>query len=103
MPDRAEDQVQVLEGLQLITVDQTLAIQRRLEFEFGALVAEIDDRSTEVTGLRPGDIILAINRRRVETAQDAADLFQYYAGRGRIRVTYYREGRLYYSSSFSVG
>jgi serine protease Do len=103
VPDRADDQIRALEGLELISVDEALAVQRRLEVDVGALVAEIDERSTEVTGLRPGDVILAINRRRVETADDAADLFQYYAGRGRIRVTYYREGRLYYSSSFSVG
>jgi type II secretory pathway component PulC len=50
--------------------------------------------------MREGDVILEINRRRVGSAEDVADLFQYYSGRGSIRVSIYRSGSTYITTFY---
>ena len=50
--------------------------------------------------MREGDVILEINRRPVASASDVADLFQYYSGRGSIRVSVYRNGNVYITTFY---
>jgi len=101
LPSERAERVEVLSGLQLITVTPQIAIERDLGTESGAMIADISRAAAAATGLRPGDVIVAINRREVRTAQDAADLFHYYAGRGGILVVFKRGGATAYTS-FSV-
>ncbi len=101
LPSESAERLQVLTGLELITVDEQIAVERRLPVEAGAMIAGISQRNASVTGMRVGDVIVAVNRQRVETAEDVDDLFQYYAGRSRIRVSVFRDGS-YYSTYFGV-
>jgi type II secretory pathway component PulC len=50
--------------------------------------------------MREGDVIVEINRRRVSSAEDVADLFQYYSGRSSIRVSVYRSGNTYITTFY---
>lgn len=52
-------------------------------------------------GLEAGDVIVAVNRSRVRTAEQAADLFRYHAGRGQILVRAVRDGTLF-TTSFHI-
>lgn len=101
LPSESAERLQVLTGLELITIDAQIAVERRLPIERGALIADISARNAAITGMRAGDVITAVGRQRVETAEDVDDLFQYYAGRGRIRVSVFRDGS-YYSTYFGV-
>jgi len=101
LPSESADRLQVLSGLELITVDPQIAVERRLPLESGAMIAGISQRNAAITGMRVGDVIVAVGRQRVETAGDVDDLFQYYAGRGRIRVSVFRDGS-YFSTYFGV-
>jgi serine protease Do len=102
LPSNMAERVQVVRGLELITLTPSIALERRLDIEQGALISEIGDQASEVTGLREGDVILFINREPVSDAQTAGELFQSYAGRGRIVVEFDRDGRQY-RTLFSVG
>ena len=102
LPSNMAERVQVVQGLDLITLTPSIALERRLDIEQGALISEIGNQASNVTGLREGDVILFINRETVSDAQTAGELFQSYAGRGRIVVEFYRDGRQY-RTLFSVG
>ncbi|MEN8143325.1 MAG: trypsin-like peptidase domain-containing protein [Gemmatimonadota bacterium] len=102
LPSNMAERVQVVRGLELITLTPSIALERRLDIERGALISEIESQASDVTGLREGDVLLFINREPVSDAQTAGELFQSNAGRGRIVVEFFRDGRQY-RTLFSVG
>ena len=79
VPTGRAQRIEVLRGLQLISVTQQIARERNLAVEFGALVVSVGDDARRGTGLREGDVILSINRGQVRSAEDADELFGYYA------------------------
>ena len=64
------------------------------------MITRISQRNAAYTGMREGDVIVEINRRRVGTAEDVADLFQYYSGRSSIRVSVFRSGNTYITTFY---
>ena len=101
VPSVRATRVEVLEGLELITLTPAIQAERGLRNSSGALIVNVSERVTSATGLRRGDLILAINRRRVESADDVADLLDYLAGRGGVRLYYERDGAIW-STSFRI-
>ncbi len=85
-PTGQAELVEVLAGLQLITVTESIRRERSLAHEYGALIASVGERAWS-TGLREGDVILEVNRNAVRSAEDAAELFQYYT---RVRDSWVR-------------
>jgi serine protease Do len=102
-PSEQAERLEVVRGLELITVTPQIAVERRLEVESGALVTRLSPTAARVTGLREGDVVVGINRRPVSGVEDARSLFRALAGGSRIFVTYYRDGRYYNSWPFDIG
>ena len=92
LPSLRADRVEVLEGLELITLTPAIRVERGLRNEQGALIVSVSDYVSQRTGLMRGDLIFAINRRRVSSADEVAELLSYLAGRGGIVVYYERDG-----------
>ncbi len=92
LPSVNADRVEALEGLELITLTPAIRAERGLLSSSGALIADVSDVATRNTGLRRGDLIVAINRSRVGSADDVARLLDYLTNRGAIRVYYERDG-----------
>ncbi len=90
-PSERAERVEVLQGLQLVTVTPGIASERGLGVEQGALIVDVTERVARATRMREGDVILAVNRREVESAEDAASLFRA-AGPGRVQVWLHRDG-----------
>jgi type II secretory pathway component PulC len=44
------------------------------------------------TGLRPGDVIVGINRTPIRSADELAQVFDGLAGNGRLALTFERNG-----------
>jgi serine protease Do len=103
LPSEQAERLEVVRGLELITVTPQIAVERGLEVEKGALVARLSNAAGRVTGLREGDVIVGINRRPAESVEEAQGLFRALAGGSRIFVTYYRDGRYYSSWPFDIG
>merc|ERR1711916_262618 len=66
----------VLDGIQIDDIDnrwrQRFQIPARLE---GVVVVDVDQKSAAYrAGIRPGDVILSINRDRVSSAEEALEL-----------------------------
>jgi serine protease Do len=92
LPSEEAHRVEVLRGLQLVTVTPQIAVERHLEVEQGALIVDVSGDVASATGMREGDVIVAIDRREVKTADDAAQMFQAATARGFVRVWLYRAG-----------
>lgn len=94
LPSEGAERVEVLTGLNLITVDERISVERRLPVDYGALIVDISDVAAYRSGLRPGDVIVGINRQPVETVEDAQALFRSLSGGGRILASVVRNGQL---------
>lgn len=100
LPSERAERVEVLRGLELVTVNPQIAQERNLQADAGALIVDVDDATSRVTGFRRGDVIIAINRRQVRDANEAAELFRYFSESGSswIRVWVNRAGSTLYST-----
>ncbi len=94
LPSEQAERVEVLTGLQLVTVDERISVERGLPVDYGALIVDISDVAAYRSGLRRGDVIIGINRQRIETVEDAEALFRSFAGGSRILASVVRDGQL---------
>jgi len=93
LPSERAERVEVLRGLELVSVTPQIAQERGLNAESGALIVAIDENTTRITGLRRGDVIVGINRQRVADANQTGEMFDYLAsGDGWVRVWVNRNG-----------
>lgn len=91
-PSVTAERVRVLRDIELITVTPQIQVERNLTSEDGALVTEIPNELQSQLGLRPGDVIVQINRTRIRSAEDAAQAFEAMRGSGRIALYFERNG-----------
>jgi serine protease Do len=94
LPEATAPKVTVLRELELVTVTPAIRAERRIQSSSGALVYRVSDRVSAELGVEPGDVVVQINRAPVASADDAARAFDYYAGRGPIRLFFERGGRV---------
>ncbi|WP_419161065.1 trypsin-like peptidase domain-containing protein [Candidatus Palauibacter sp.] len=81
VPTGRAERIEVLAGLRLITVTPQIQQERSLAVDFGALIASVGEEARS-TRLREGDVIISINRNEVRSAEEAGELFGYYARAG---------------------
>ncbi len=94
LPSLAAGRVQALEDFTLITVTPAIRAERKLRSERGALIVRASDAAKSI-GFRDGDMIVDINRTRVETAEQAAALLTQLRGSNiTVRVTLERDSQL---------
>ncbi len=86
------ERVTVLRDVQLITVTPQIQLERGLASTEGALIASISEQMRALLGLAPGDVIVAINRVRMTSAEDVRRAFEVLAGSGRIQMYIERNG-----------
>ena len=94
LPTNIAERVAVLGDLELITVSAPVRQERQLQSESGALIYRIGESTARNTGLRSGDVIVQINRQRIERASDVQEVFRRLAGRTAIRVYVERGGSI---------
>jgi len=91
-PSVTAERVRVLSDIELITVTPQIQVERGLTSADGALIADISGELQAQLGLLPGDVIVQINRTRVQSAEDAAAVFESLRGTGRIVMYFERNG-----------
>ena len=92
-PSMTAERVTVLQGIQLITVTPQIQLERGLVSEEGAYIASISEQLRAQLGLASGDVIVAINRYRMSSADDVRRAFEALAGSGRIQLYIERGGQ----------
>jgi S1-C subfamily serine protease len=63
----------------------------------GALIFRISDPVSQATGLHKGDVIVAMNRRYIRTADDVGDVIENLRPRQPVRVYFEREQQILYT------
>jgi serine protease Do len=95
LPEVGAERVAVLRELELISLTPAIRAERGLQSPRGALVAGVTDRVSQDLGIRRGDLIIQINRTPVTDAQQAAQVLEYYIGKGAITMFFERNGTVY--------
>jgi serine protease Do len=93
LPTVTAEKITVLQDLQLINVTPAIQSERGIRSEQGALIFRISSQVSRATGLREGDVILAVNRSPVRNASQVADLLNVRPGQV-IRIYVEREGQV---------
>ncbi len=82
-------------GVQIQSVDQTLADSFKLDKPQGALIASVQKGSPgEQAGLLPGDIVAQVNGQPVIAANDLSNLIGMQAPGQKVTLQVWREGRM---------
>ncbi len=97
LPTRTAARVTVLQDLQLVTVTPAIRAERSLQSDQGALVVGIAPRTAEATGLREGDVIVGLDRRRVASATDLSAFFDDLRPGEAFRIWVERNGQTAYT------
>jgi serine protease Do len=92
LPSVSADRVTALEQMDLITVTPGIRAERSLSYETGALIVDIERDLKGRIDLRAGDVILQINRQRVESAEQAAEILR--RAFGNVAVYIERNGEM---------
>lgn len=90
LPTSRAERVSVLGDIELVSVTPAVRQERRLAADRGALIYQIGARTQQITGLRPGDVILQINRTVVRSAADVREAFKSAEGGSAVRVMFAR-------------
>ena len=95
LPEVSAPKVQVLRDLELATVTAAIRAERGIRSSAGALVVRAGERVADEIGVTTGDVIVAINQREVNSADDAARLLEYFSGKGVIQMVFERQGAMF--------
>ena len=96
LPTARAHRVEVLEDLEVITVNAEIKAEQGIGSEAGALITGISPALSQNLGLRRGDVLLQINNTRISTAEDAATAIQGLGRGARVRIYFERNGAVSY-------
>ena len=97
LPTVTAERVRVLSDLELVTVTPGVKAEKSLRSDQGALIASITAPAAQATGLATGDVIIAVDRTPVRTAEQVAEIVGGMRPRQPFRVYVERDGRLVYT------
>ena len=93
LPTSTATKVTVLRGLEVVSVTPAIRAERGINAERGALIVRISDEVRLGTGLEEGDVIVAINRTLVTSAQQVGDLIEASRNNQAFRIYFERGGQ----------
>ncbi|MEP6571883.1 MAG: trypsin-like peptidase domain-containing protein [Gemmatimonadota bacterium] len=97
LPTTSAEKVTVLKDLQLVTLTPQVQAERGTRSDRGALIFRIARATSESTGLREGDVIVALNRQPVRDAAQVREFINGMTSRQPVRVYIERQGQISYT------
>jgi len=97
LPTVTAEKITVLQDLQLINVTPAIQAERSIRSDQGALIFRLSPQVSRATGLKPGDVILAVDRTPVRNAADVSSLLNVRPGQV-IRVYVERDGQVNFTA-----
>jgi hypothetical protein len=92
LPSESAERVQALRDFQLITLTPGVRAERDIVSEQGALIVGLSEQARRL-GFEEGDVIVQVNRVRIHSAEEAAQVLRRVAGRGGV-IWIERDGQL---------
>jgi serine protease Do len=93
LPTVTAEKFTVLQDLELVNVTPAVQAERGIRNDSGVLIFKISPQVSRATGLREGDVILAVNRTAVRGAKQVADLLNVPPGEV-VRLYLERDGQI---------
>ncbi len=93
LPTVTAEKFTVLQDLELVNVTPAIRAERGIRNDSGVLIFKISTQVSRATGLREGDVILAVNRTAVRGAKQVADLLNVPPGEV-VRLYLERDGQI---------
>ncbi|MEO7984901.1 MAG: trypsin-like peptidase domain-containing protein [Gemmatimonadales bacterium] len=93
LPTVTAEKLTVLQDLQLITITPSVQAERGVRSEHGALIFKMSPQVSRATGLEAGDVIVAVDREPVRSAEQVQQLMNVRPGQ-LIRVYFERDGQI---------
>jgi serine protease Do len=103
LPSLAAQRVSALEAFELVTLSPAIRAERGLSNERGALIVDVSEQVRRTLGLQAGDLIVAINRYTVGSAEEAADVLRRLRQPGvrtMVRMLVERNGREFHTAFY---
>lgn len=101
-PEVTAERVAVLRDLELVDVTPAIKAERSIRNTGGgALIVSVTPRVGDDLGIRNGDVIVQVMNTPVRDARHVKQLLESYTGRGRIRMFFERDGRVF-STDFAI-
>jgi serine protease Do len=97
LPTTSAAKVTVLKDLELVTVTSEIRAERGVRATGGALIFRISRELSQATGLQDGDVIVGMNRRRIDSADEVRGVIENLRPRQAVRVFLERNGSLVYT------
>lgn len=94
LPTARAQRVEVLEDLEVITVDSEVRAEQNIASEAGALITGISPALSQNLGLRRGDVLLQIHNTTISTAEGAAQALRELRRGARVRIYFERNGAI---------
>ncbi len=102
LPSLSAERVRVFEDLELVSLTPAIRSERGVESELGALVTGISAELQRILGLQEGDVIVALNNRRIQSAEDLARVLEQIPAGSRVRL-YFERNRGLVARDFVLG
>jgi serine protease Do len=97
LPTVVAQKVTVLKDIQLVTLTPQIQAEQGVQSERGALIFRISAGVAQSTGLRRGDVIVAMNRRYIHSADDVNDVIESLRPRQAVRVYFERDQQVLFT------
>ncbi|UCD23414.1 MAG: trypsin-like peptidase domain-containing protein, partial [Gemmatimonadota bacterium] len=101
LPTSRAERVSILGDMQLITLTPAIRQERGIQAEQGVLVFEVGE-TARGTRLRPGDVIVQVNRTGITSAEQLTEFFDRVQGRRTYVRLIVERGGGYYITEFYV-
>jgi serine protease Do len=92
VPSFGARRVSVLGGIEAVTVTNAIRGERGIRSELGAMVVAVPPALQGNLGLLEGDVIIGLNNRRIQSADDLATLLAQLSAGARTFLTFERNG-----------
>jgi serine protease Do len=97
LPSVSAEKVTVLKDLQLVTLTASVRAEFRVRSDAGAVIYRISDNAGRGTGLQSGDVIVALNNQRIQTAEQVDRMLAKLRPREPFRLYFERDGRILFT------
>jgi serine protease Do len=97
LPTVTAEKVTVLKDIQLVTLTPQIQAEQGVGSDKGALIFRIADRAAQSTGLRKGDVIVAMNRRYIRSAAEVNEVIEALRPRQPVRLYFERDRQILYT------